>query len=44
MFRLGGGPGHLSVGPPLPPPPPQDPCVPHPCGPGTICNVNPEGE
>ena len=34
--RLGGGPGHLSVGPP----PPGNPCVPSPCGPGTTCSVN----
>merc|ERR1719297_783141 len=37
--RLGGGPGHLSVGPP----PPGNPCVPSPCGPGTTCTVNRDG-
>ena len=39
--RLGGGPGHLSVR--GPPPPPADPCVPTPCGPGTLCSVNRDG-
>ena len=36
--RLGGGPGHLSVGPR-----PSDPCSPSPCGPGTTCSVNGDG-
>ncbi len=38
---MGGGPGHLSVR--GPPPPPADPCNPSPCGPGTTCNVNRDG-
>jgi len=37
--RLGGGPGHLSVGPPRS----SDPCSPSPCGPGTTCTVNRDG-
>merc|ERR1711963_157546 len=39
--RLAGGPGHLSLG--GPPPPPQDPCFPNPCGPGALCHPNPQG-